>query len=510
MKKYDVILIGTGSANIIADAAIVQGLSVAIIERGSFGGTCLNRGCIPTKVMVTAASRIREIREGGRIGVFADNARLDWDILSKRLWEKIDESKSIQGYYDKFPNVDTYNGTAAFVDNHTLDVTLNDGTEATIQGDKIFIATGGRTNIPRIEGLDDVGYLTSESFFGESFPKKPYKSLIIIGGGPIGCEFAHVFDAAGTKITIVQHNARLLPKEDEAISAFILKQFRSYGMDVRLKQDTVSVTLRDGLKVLKIRDIDTGEEAEVAAEEILVAPGIKPTTDLLHIENTDVRLDKRGYIETNEFLETTADGIWALGDINGMAPFRHKANYEAEIIAHNLFSGNEPENWRWASYDIIPAVTYTYPEVAQVGLSEENAKKKGYDVETAINHYSASAKGYAMGFEPGQDDDGFVKLVVDKKTKFILGAHIVGPEASILIQPFINNLMSGDHTIKPVHEDIASETAKKLRALPLTRTLTPKSVYTFSETMTPHPSLSEVVMWTRYYYEGKYTPPLSI
>lgn len=108
-----------------------------------------------------------------------------------------------------------------------------------------------------------------------------------------------------------------------------------------------------------------------------------------------------------------------------------------------------------------------------------------------------------MGFEPGQDDDGFVKLVVDKKTKFILGAHIVGPEASILIQPFINNLMSGDHTIKPVHEDIASETAKKLRALPLTRTLTPKSVYTFSETMTPHPSLSEVVMWTRYYYEGK-------
>ena len=282
MKKYDVILIGTGSANIIADAAITQGLSVAIVERGSFGGTCLNRGCIPTKVMVTAASRIREIREGGRIGVFADNARLDWDILAKRLWEKIDESKSIQGYYDKFPNVDTYNGTAAFVNNHTLDVTLNDGTDAKIQGDKIFIATGGRTNIPRIEGLEDVGYLTSESFFGESFPKKPYKSLIIIGGGPIGCEFAHVFDAAGTKITIVQHNARLLPKEDEAISAFILKQFRRYGMDVRLKQDTLSVSLRDGLKVLKIRDIDSGEETEVAAEEILVAPGIKPTTDLLH------------------------------------------------------------------------------------------------------------------------------------------------------------------------------------------------------------------------------------
>ena len=302
---------------------------------------------------------------------------------------------------------------------------------------------------------------------------------------------------------MVQHNVRLLPKEDPAVSAFILKQFQRYGMDIRLNKDTVSVSQRDGLKVLSFRDRTTGEEGEVAAEEILVAPGIRPMTELLHLENTDVRLDKRGYIETNEFLETTAANIWALGDVNGLAPFRHKANYEAEILAHNLFSGNEPETWRWADYNAVPAVTYTYPEAAHVGLTEDQAVKKGYDVETAINHYSASAKGYAMGYEPGDEDDGFVKLVIDKKTKFILGAHIVGPEASILIQPFINNLMSGTHVVHPVHEDIASPTVQALRAKPLTRTLNPKSVYTFSETMTPHPSLSEVVMWTRYYYEGK-------
>lgn len=503
MKKYDVIVIGTGAANIVTDAALAQGLQVAVIERGRFGGTCLNRGCIPTKVMVTAANRIREIREGSRIGVFADNVRLDWDILSKRLWEKVDESPAIQSYYDQFANVDTFNGTASFVDNHTVAIALNDGSSVTLTGDKIFVATGGRTNIPSLPGLAEAGYLTSESFFGPSYPKKPYRSLIIIGGGPIGCEFAHVFDAAGTKVTMVQHNVRLLPKEDPAVSAFVLKQFQHYGMDIRLNKDTVSVSQRDGLKVLSFRDRTTGEEGEVAAEEILVAPGIRPMTELLHLENTDVRLDKRGYIETNEFLETTAENIWALGDVNGLAPFRHKANYEAEILAHNLFSGNEPETWRWADYDAVPAVTYTYPEAAHVGLTEDQAVKKGYDVETAINHYSASAKGYAMGYEPGDEDDGFVKLVIDKKTKFILGAHIVGPEASILIQPFINNLMSGTHVVHPIHEDIASPTVQALRAKPLTRTLNPKSVYTFSETMTPHPSLSEVVMWTRYYYEGK-------
>ena len=302
MKSYDVIVIGTGAANIVTDAALAQGLQVAVIERGRFGGTCLNRGCIPTKVMVTAANRIREIREGSRIGVLADNVRLDWDMLSKRLWEKVDESPAIQGYYDQFPNVDTFNGTASFVDNHTVAIALNDGTSVTLTGDKIFIATGGRTNIPSLPGLAEAGYLTSESFFGPSYPKKPYQSLIIIGGGPIGCEFAHVFDAAGTKVTMVQHNVRLLPKEDPAVSAFILKQFQRYGMDIRLNKDTVSVSQRDGLKVLSFRDRTTGEEGEVAAEEILVAPGIRPMTELLHLENTDVRLDKRGYIETNEFL----------------------------------------------------------------------------------------------------------------------------------------------------------------------------------------------------------------
>lgn len=503
MKHYDVIVIGTGAANIVTDAALLQGLSIAIIERGRFGGTCLNRGCIPTKVIVTAANTIRELREAAHIGVSVDNVRLDWDVMSKRLWHKVDESFGIKPYYDAYPNIDIYEGTASFIDKKALRVDLNAGGTVELDGEKIFIGTGGRTKVPTFPGLEDVGYITSETFFGPAYPKAPYKSLIILGGGPIGCEFAHAFDATGTRVTLVQHNVRLLPKEDEAVSAFLLKQFQGYGIDVRLNQDTIAVHREGTEKVLTIRNRTTGEEQVVRAEEILVAPGIVPMTDLLHLEHTDVQTDKRGYILTNEFLETTASGIWALGDVNGEAPFRHKANYEAEILAHNLFSGHRPEQWRWAQYDVVPAVTYTYPEAAHVGLTETQALNAGYTVETAINHYSSSAKGYALGYEPGEDNDGFIKLVLDSQTKHVLGAHIIGKEASILIQPFINLLNCGLHTLQPVHAEFGSNTAQKLRALPLTRNLDPKSVYTISETMTPHPSLSEVTMWTRYYYEKK-------
>ena len=309
MKHYDVIVIGTGAANIVTDAALLQGLSIAIIERGRFGGTCLNRGCIPTKIIVTAANTIRELREAAHIGVSVDNVRLDWDVMSKRLWHKVDESFGIKPYYDAYPNIDIYEGTASFIDKKALRVDLNAGGTVELDGEKIFIGTGGRTKVPTFPGLDDVGYITSETFFGPAYPKAPYKSLIILGGGPIGCEFAHAFDAAGTRVTLVQHNVRLLPKEDEAVSAFLLKQFQGYGIDVRLNQDTIAVHREGTEKVLTIRNRTTGEEQVVRAEEILVAPGIVPMTDLLHLEHTDVQTDKRGYILTNEFLETTASGV---------------------------------------------------------------------------------------------------------------------------------------------------------------------------------------------------------
>ena len=271
MKKYDVILIGTGAANIIADAAQLAGKKVALIERGAYGGTCLNRGCIPTKILVSAANAVLSIKEAARIGVKAEQVTLDWKTVSRRLQAKLSESPEIKTYYEAFPNVDTFDGTASFTGKKTLSIAMNDGTTEELEGKMIVIGTGGRTNIPKFPGFEDVGYITSESFFTDAFPQRPYKSLIILGGGPIGCEFAHIFDAAGTDVTIVQHNVRLLPKEDADVSTFLLKQFQNRGLHVALNKETLSARIENGEKVVVLEDRGTGEKTEVRGEDPVAA-----------------------------------------------------------------------------------------------------------------------------------------------------------------------------------------------------------------------------------------------
>ena len=504
MKRYDVIVVGTGGGSIVVEAALQKGLRCALIEKGRFGGTCLNRGCIPTKVLATAADYVREIAEVAKIGVDAGTATMNWEKVSQRVWQKIDFNKKIQAAYESMKNLDVYRGTGYFTAEKTLQVTLHDGTiTEEMTADKVFIGVGAHTTIPDIVGLQEAGYISSESLFGDKYPDKPYKSLIVLGGGPIGTEFAHIFAAAGTKVTLIQRNVRLLPKEDEDISAQILTDLRGHGIDIYLNRKAMAVRLESGEKVLTFHDRDTGESLEVRAEEIMLATGITPYTDALKMENTTIEMDERGFIRTNEFLETSVDGVWAFGDVNGGDAFRHKANYEAEIITHNLFGDHEPHNWRWARYDLVPAVTFTYPQVSHVGLTEKQAIAKGYAVETGVNHYSSTAKGYALGFEPGNPHDGFVKIIVDTATNNILGIHAIGPQASVLTQPFVNLMNAGETKLKPVNEHIASATVRRLRAAGLTRTLDPHSVISIGETMTPHPGLTEVIMWTQYYYEGR-------
>ena len=503
MKKYDVVVIGTGSANIVLDAALSKGLTCAQIEKGKFGGTCLTRGCIPTKVMATAADYIREIEELSKIGVDVAPAHMNWEVVSQRVWQKIDESSDILAYYQAADNLDIYQGTGYFTGEKILQVAMNDGrVSEEFTADKIFIAVGARPNLPDIDGLEQAGYLTSETLFGEKYPKKPFKSLIILGGGPIGTEFAHIFASAGTKVTLVQHNVRLLLKEDEEVSEQLVKGLRKNGINVLLNYKPRDVRVENGEKVLTLVEKTTGEITKVRAEEIMISVGIQPNTDTLHLENTSIETNSRGWIVTNEFLETSAKDIWAFGDINGEAPFRHKANYEADIVVHNLFSDHQPHDWRWARYDIVPAVTYTFPQVAHVGLTEDQAMKAGYEIATAKHHYSSTAKGFALGFNPGDDQDGFVKIVVDKKTSVLLGIHIIGPQASILLQPFVNLMNAGETKITPLNDHIASPAVKELRESRIIRNLDPRSVISVGETMTPHPSLSEVIMWIQYYFKG--------
>lgn len=500
MKKYDLIVLGTGAGNIILEAALKQGLKAAQIEKGKFGGTCLTRGCIPTKVMASFADKLMELKELPDIGIEVGSVKADWAKMSSRVWQKIDESQELREFYLQEKNLDVYEGRGFFVRDKVMQVELNNGElSEEITADRIFIGGGGRTNIPPIEGLSEVGYLTSESLFGESYPLRPFQSLIILGGGAIGTEFAHIFNAVGTKVSMVQRNIRLLPKEDEEVSALILEKYRARGIEVHLHSDTLSLRKDKGEKVLRIRDKKSGEEREISAEEILVAPGIVSNADTLGLENTSIQTDERGWIKTNEFLETSVQGVWAFGDINGRQQFRHKANYEADIIAYNYYMDKEPSAYRWARYDLVPAVTFSYPQVAHIGLTENQAREKGFELRIGKHFYRQTAKGFALGYEEEKND--FAKLIIDKNTKKILGFHAIGPEAAMLIQPYLNLMNAGKTKLIPIHEEIASETTKKLRAQNLCRDMEPGLLSTVRETMVPHPSLSEVGIWTYYYLE---------
>lgn len=505
MKTYDLIIIGTGGASIVADAAVRAGKRVAVIEKGKFGGTCLTRGCIPTKVLVTAADSMVEIKEMQTIGIEVGNPTMNWDIVGKRTWEVINRHEGVRSYYEEQELVDVYPGLASFKDNHSIVVTYADGTSSDIlTATDIVIATGAKTlNLP-LEGLEEVGYISSESFFGDKFPKTPYKSIIVLGGGAIATEFSHIFNKAGAKVTLIQRSAHLLKKEDSDVADALMRSLRKQGVDVRTNTKLLRAYQDGDQKVIVYEDVASGEILEAKAEEILLATGIQPETAGLGLENTDIELLPGGWIKTNEFLETSVDHVYALGDVNGEAALRHKANYEADVLGHNLYVATSDEELRWARYDLVPAVTFTYPQVAHVGLTEKEALAAGYEVGTGINYYANTAKGFALGMKEEEKEDAFVKIVVDKKTNNILGIHAVGPQASALIQPFINLMNSGETVLTPIHEEIASERTKTVRAKGLVRTLDPHSVISIGETMTPHPAIQEVIMWTQDFYEKRW------
>lgn len=503
IKEYDIIIVGTGAGNIVLEHAMEAGLKAAQVEKGKFGGTCLTRGCIPTKVMVTATEMLREFKEADKIGVKADNIHLDWKVLSERVWNKIDESKGLEKFYLRQKNLDVYRGVASFIDNKTMEVELSEGTKQLISADKIILNVGGRTRIPEVDGLEEAGYVTSETFFGEKYPKEPYRSLGVIGGGPIGTEFASTFSALGTEVKIIQRNVRLVPKEDEEISAAVLEHMKHNGIEVFLNKAMKSVRVENGKKIITIADKTTQKLTEVAVDEILIASGVVSNGDLLNFENTDIKVDKNGWIMTNEFLETSVEGIWAVGDINGRQQFRHKANYEADIVSHNLFVAQSEEEFRWAEYNLVPAVTFCYPEVAHIGLTEKEAVERGYEIQVGVNNYYDTAKGYALGYEPGDALKAFFKVIIDKNNGRILGAHGIGKDASIMIQPYLNLMNAGRHSLEPINEEIGSERTKRLRREGLKRKLKPHSFDTVRETMVPHPTLAEIPIWTKYYMKDK-------
>ena len=485
METYDLVVVGGGSALNVLTMGLNLGMKCALVEPDKFGGTCLNRGCIPSKILVYPADLIREAQHAKKVGISVKIEDIDWDLIAKRMWYKINMNEGIEKGLSRRKHLTVYRGYGEFVGDYEMTVNDKDGKNlGTFKGEKFVIATGGRSFIPPINGLEEAGYITSESFFGEKFPQKPWKSLVIIGGGVIAVEFAHVFSAFGTDVTIVEMLPRLVSTEEPEISEFLGKNMKKF-LKILVNNRAVKVHIENDLKVLTVKNTETGEEQDIKAEEILVATGRRSNADMLNLKKTGVETNERGWIISNEYLETSKPNIWCVGDINGLYQFRHKANYELKILKKNIFS----EEKHMVEYSSVPWAIFTYPQIGHVGMTEAEAIEKGHDVHVGIHHYSEIAKGYAMGFEDKGDDDGFVKLIADKNHK-ILGAHIIGPFAAILVQQFVYLMNAGFTCVEPEEDLELNVIPKHLRACPEGGTLSP-----IENSMIIHPSLNELTAW---------------
>ena len=425
MATFDLIVLGSGSSLEVSSEAAERGLSVAVVEEGPFGGTCLNRGCIPSKMLIHSADVMETIRSAGRFGIHAEVQGLDWQAIVKRVADEIDaDARAVEEGNLQAPNITVFKGRGVFVGEKTLVV---NGEQ--IGAETILIAAGGRPRVPDIDGLADVPYLTSDEAL--RLPEQP-RRMTILGGGYIAAEMAHFFGALGTEITIVQRGPQLVRQEDFDVSRRFTEVFaRKVGL--RLNSRVVGVRL-DGAETAVDVDAD-GTRETIVCDVLLVAAGRVPNTDLLEVARTGVEVDDRGYVKVDEFLETAASGIWALGDIVGKNLLKHNANLEAAYVSHNMFN---PDSKVAVNYHAMPHAIFASPQVAGVGLTEQQAQEQGVNYAVATYPYIETAYGSSI-----EDRDGFVKVLAHRETEEILGCHIIGTDASILIQEVANAMRSG-------------------------------------------------------------------
>ncbi len=425
MKKYDILVLGNGSASTIVQNALMNGKKVALVDNGPLGGTCLNYGCIPSKMLIYPADRIMEIRESEKLGIKSKVESIDFQNIMNRMKKVIKESHEHMKGISQVEGLDYYDSEGYFVDDYTVQVD-----NEKISGDKIFIGTGARPLIPPIKGIEDIEYITNETIL--DLKERP-DSIIIVGGGYIAVEYAHFLEAMGTQVTILQRGNRLITNSEPEISDLLEKKLQK-RINVFTNTSVEEVKKENGKIITVGKNTQNGEKEEYTSEKILIATGRKSNADILKVENTGIDVDKRGYIIVNDYLETSKENIWALGDAKGKAMFKHVANEEAYIAWNNAFN---KKNKVSLDYNKIPYAVFTYPQIAAVGLTLEQAKKD-HKVLIGTAKYTDVTKGQAM-----VEKDGFTKAIIDKKTKKILGFHIIGPYAAILIQEVINAMSIG-------------------------------------------------------------------
>lgn len=418
-RHYDVLVIGSGGGTKISTPASRLGLKAAIIEKDRLGGTCLNRGCIPSKMLIHAAEVAEQIRTADRYNLIPGGFEVDFQALVQRVSHTIDEeSDSILPAYRRNENLDYYHGEAVFTGERQVTVR-----GMTLTADKVYIATGSRPRIPNIKGLDKVPFLTStEALRLEKQPKR----MVVLGGGYIATELAFYFSALGTDVDLIVRSTMIRAEDGQVRNAFE-KAFQRHAR-VHLHSNIEHVSYENGEYTITVVNGD-GKQQVMQADALLVAAGVVPNSDRLNLAAAGVKTDAAGYITVDDHLRTSAPNTWALGDVVGNYMFRHSVNVEGEYLFETTVAN--PHN-RPIDYGAMPHAVFTSPQVAGVGLTEEEAKAQGADYVVGFRNYSASAMGMAL-----RSEEGFVKILVDRRDRKIIGCHIIGHEASVLIHQVI-------------------------------------------------------------------------
>ena len=435
MTDYDVMVVGGGTGNNVAAAAADAGLETALVEKGPLGGTCLNRGCNPSKMLIQAATAANHVREAGKFHV---DATLD-DIDFAAVVDEMDETLSaladgMEADYREKEGLTIYDDEAEFVNERTVEV----GGER-VSGERVVVAAGSRPLVPPIDGLDKVDYLTSTDAL---YLREQPDSLVVMGGGYIAVELGYFFESMGTDVTVIEMMDSLVPREDPEVAEAFTDIAR--GRHEVYTGHRVTAVEPDGDGVRVHAETEGGETVAVEGDELLVALGRRPNTDTLNVEAAGIETDGDGFVVTDDQLRTSADNVWAQGDIADNAMFKHSGDHETEVTVANVVH----EEGATADFTAMPHAIFTEPQMAGVGRTEAELEEAGVDYEVGRQSLPETPMGRAKKLE-----EGFVKVLAAPDGE-VLGCHMLGYEASTMIHEVVVGMRRGEGTVDDIADTI--------------------------------------------------------
>ena len=446
MRSFDLIIVGSGSGNSIP--AVFDDWDVALVEKDVFGGTCLNRGCIPSKMFIYAADQAAAVSEAAKLGVHAHVDRIDWPAIVGRVFSRIDPIAAGGEDYrtNGCPNITVFRGEGRFVGHKIIEV---NGEQITAP--QIILAAGARPHLPpEIGGLEAVPHHTSDTVM--RLPSLPER-MIIVGGGYIAAELGHVFGSFGTQVDFVLRSSMMLRDTDDDVSHRATELYRErFGLHANCQEMTVrraggGAGMGEADRVV-LTGRSHGETFSLEADTLLIATGRVANADRLAVTAAGIETDATGTrVLTDAHLQTNVPGVWALGDLTNTEQLKHLANAEARIAFHNVAHHDQPERWKRIDRTLVPYAVFGHPQIAGVGLTERAAHAADLPYLVATKDYGGTAYGWAM-----EDTSSFCKLVAHRETRRLLGAHILGPQASTLIQPLIQAMRFGQTVDELAHD----------------------------------------------------------